>query len=372
MKQNIFGLLILVVFAQAYAAPTQIDDPYNTYQWNRKNALAQTGAVDESDWYEWWYYKVVIPETREAFFFTYGVVNPWDHEKILAGTKSTVQFGSFKDKFFSDQDFEVQDFSARYDKTSVQIANNTATDTHLAGAIVSNGRNISWELSLTKDWQFNAMGWAMSNPTVSNIYWYPAQAGATMSGWIRIDDRVINIENAPAYQDRNWGTSFPKWWTWLTSNHFKNSPGTVLAAGGGKPKAFGAFALFSGLCIGLHHEGKEYIFRTTDGDKVKFDIRWGVWNVQAENSENQRIEISAYAPPEQFLLLPFQTPQGPVFYDYQALLGKMTVKLYSRSNILSSWEQVALLETDEAGIEWGTPEPINSMKAVNFSAQSWQ
>jgi len=54
---------------------------------------------------------------------------------------------------------------------------------------------------------------------------------------------------------------------------------------------------------------------------VNFTINWGKWEVSAENGSNQRIEISAYAPPEKFMMLPFESPQGATFYDYEALLG---------------------------------------------------
>lgn len=77
-----------------------------------------------------------------------------------------------------------------------------------------------------------------------------------------------------------------------------------------------------------------------------------------ENYENQRIEISAFAPPDQFMLLPFQTPKGPIFYDYEALTGKMSVKLYERESKFDPWTLIADLKTENAGIEWGTPDPL--------------
>jgi len=263
-------------------------------------------------------------------------------------------------------EFSVRDFSASYTQPAVQVGHNGATDRRLFGHVVENGHEMSWDLTLQKKWRFNAMGWATGVSEISGIYWYPAQASATMTGWISYDGQVHKLVDAPAYQDRNWGRSFPKWWTWLTSNHFKGSPGTAFAAGGGEPKAFNSVYLFAGLCVGLKHKGKEYIFRTTDADSVRFDIRWGVWNVVAENTRNQRIEISAYAPPDQFMMLPFHSPRGPIFYDYEALLGKMTVKLFTRKNVFSAWRKIAVLTTNEAGIEWGTPEPLGSTAPFNF------
>lgn len=360
--QNKSAFLVLLAIALMLPNFTFADpaDPYNAYLWNRENALSENGSVDRNDWYEWWYYKIVNPETREAFFLTYGVINPWDGDGSMAGTTAVVQVGDFKHHLLVAGKFPVTQFTADYDKTSVSIGGNTATDKHLAGHVTENGHEVSWDLAFAKKWKFAAMGWSMTVPNLSGIYWYPAQASAVANGWIRFDGTLYELNNAPAYQDRNWGRNFPKWWTWLTSNHFENSPGTTLAAGGGEPKVFNSVYLFSGLCIGLKHQGKEYIFRTTDLDFINFNIGWGVWNVAAQNSRGQKIEISAYAPPDQFMMLPFQSPRGPQFYDYEALMGKMTVKVFERSSIFDKWHAVADLTTLEAGIEWGTPEPLES------------
>lgn len=351
-------LLLLVVMpyqaSRAYAASDEVD-PYNTYQWNRESAQSGSRRSDTGNWYEWWYYKVIDPATSEAFLFTYGVINPWD----VQGGRSFLQFGSFGEMSFYEQNFPLSDFSAQYDRVRVDISSNRATDRFISGQVTDKkGRRIRWNLEFEKDWAFNAMGWGLQVSGISGIYWYPAQASAHASGWIEIDKRRIYLERAPSYQDRNWGRTFPKWWAWLVSNHFEGSPGTVLAAGGGKPKIFNSFYWLTGLCVGFRHKEREYIFRSTDGHRVKFDIHWGRWELAAENNKGERIEISASASSDKFLLLPFQTPQGSLFYDYEALLGNIQVSLYKRASFIQGWKKIAEVSTSAGGIEWGSPEPI--------------
>lgn len=351
-------LIVLACLVSSFAF-ADASDPYNTLIWNRANDLAGNGYVDRDPWYEWWYYKVVDPDSGRAFFLTYGVINPWDEGKTLGGTKAVVEVGDFVAKIRTGETYPVTQFSASHKETLVKIGENTATDKRVTGHVVNKGHDISWDFSLERKWSFDAMGWSKSTGA-SGIYWYPAQASAAATGWMIFDGHRYEFKNAPAYQDRNWGDSFPKWWAWLVSNHFEGSPDTVLSVGGGQPKVLGTY-LFQGLCIGLRHQGEEYIFRTTDLDKVVFNINWGTWEVVAENSSNERIEISAYAPPEKFMMLPFESPQGATFYDYEALLGHMTVKLFTRSSIFGEWKPVAQLETNAAGIEWGTPNPVDLM-----------
>ncbi len=356
MKISTILLLLTLAFLPIVGA-TESVDPYNVYLW--KNG-------DTQNWYEWWYYKVVDQQSGEAFYFTYGVVNPGDRTHAKAGTKAVVQVGSFVIGETLAQNFKLEEFSASKIATDIRIGPNTATDKRITGTIKDRrGNPISWDLAIEKNWSFNAMGWMMEKPEISNIYWYPAQASASMTGTIEFRGKKYVFNHATGYQDRNWGRSFPGWWTWLVSNNFKNSPGTVLAAGGGKPKVLNGPALFSGLCIGLRYKKKEYAFRTSDGDAVHFDIHWGKWEVSATNKHGQSIRISAYAPREKFLLLPFGTPNGELFYDYETLSGKMTVKLYELAR--GRWAPVATLETDQAGIEWGSPEPLSLEKM--FSAE---
>jgi hypothetical protein len=351
--KTVFSLLLVSVFVALPAFGE--GDPYNSFRWK---------SGDTRDWYEWWYYKVVDPETGEAFYFTYGVVNPGDSAYAKAGTKAVLQMGSFGSGVVLEQDFPLNEFSASAKSTEIHVGANVATDKRITGSMTGkDGNPVSWDLAIEKDWGFEAMGWVIRVPELSNIYWYPAQASARMTGTVEFGGKKYAFQNATAYQDRNWGRSFPLWWTWLVSNNFKSSPGTVLVAGGGKPRAFNGPALLSGLCIGLKHEGREYAFRTTDGDKVKFEIRWGKWEVTAYNRRGQKIEISAYAPPEKFLLLPFETPKGETFYDYEALTGQMTVKLFRK--VKGKWVPEASLETDQAGIEWGAPEPLGLQKAFS-------
>lgn len=315
---------------------------------SRYNALVWDSGW-RGDWYEWWYYKVVLPDAREAFYFLYGVVNPWDAGQSRAASRSYVGVGSFGDLSTFEQVFKVSDFAASSTETFVQIGDNVATDRSLKGRMSTpGGEEISWDLTLEKDWGVNIMGWTMFQGWISNIFWYPAQAGAWMSGTIRYRGKTFSLNRAPAYQDRNWGKSLPKWWTWIVSNHFKGSPGTILAAGGGQPRIFPGLDVVKTVGIALRHEGREYLFQFFKGDSVRVDVNFGRWEVSARNARQERIEISAHAPREKFLLLQFMSPKGELYKDYEALAGRINVKLYRGA------ELVADLESDDGGIEFGS------------------
>ena len=342
-------------------------DPLNTYQYNRLNVLRGNGQVSKGPWFEWWYYKVVLPEISESFFFVYGVVNPWDEQKTLPGTRSYMGMGDFSHNTQVMENFPVQDFSAAYDQTYVTIKDNVATDKHFTGTMRDkNFQEYSWDISIDKQWAFNATGWA-TGKNITNIEWYPAQASALCSGVIRTAKKDYKFEHAPCYQDRNWGESFPDWWAWIVSNKFENNPDTTLAIGGGKPKVFGKFEPIESVAVGLHHKGKDYSWRPNDLDVLKISISFGKWEVVGVNKE-YKIEVSGWAPKEKFMDLQFITPQGEVFHDYETLNGDISVKLYKRQlYYVGKWALVDNLITHWGGLEYGSAK----MKSINslFSEQ---
>ena len=347
MKQN----LLLLLFTFSSSLIWAQSDPWNTYQWNRKNALAINGQVDRSPWYEWWYYKIVIPETGKSYFFVYGVVNPWDIEQELKGTRAYVGMGDFQKRIQVEDKFSVDDFHASYTQTLVEIKNNVATDKTFVGLIYDeSGNSYEWDVKINKQWTYNAEGW-MTGSMITDIEWYPAQASASCTGTITDHGEKISFENAPCYQDRNWGKSFPDWWTWIVSNQFEGHPGSALAVGGGKPRVRGNRTPIASVSIGFTHEGKDYAFRPTDFQIVNTEVNFGKWKVMGM-SNKYKIEVEAFAAREQFMDLQFIAPTGEIFHDYETLTGKVTVKLYKKE--AWGWKIFADLVSNYAGIEFAS------------------
>ncbi len=188
MKTGIV-LLLTLVSSLLWAV-----DPHNTYQWNRKNHFRQNRQIDKSPWFEWWYYKVVLPETNDSYYFVYGVVNPWDKTGKMKGTRSYVEMGDFAAQKILDQKHSLAEFSASYDQVYVRVRNNEATDTWLKGEIQDeSGELYSWHISVKHEWSFPATGWALGR-NITSIEWYPAQADAKCSGWIQSGNEYLDLD----------------------------------------------------------------------------------------------------------------------------------------------------------------------------------
>lgn len=349
---SIFILLLLALQAQADV------DRFNTYQWNRKNVDLGRSVEKNKQWFEWWYYKMVLPDSGESFYFVYGVVNPADHSKKFKGTRAYLGMGDFTEKINFEQEYSIDDFEASYDRTYVRVGDSEATDKHLQGELIDkDGELYRWDIAIHKKWAFNAEGFILGT-NMTNIEWYPAQADAVCSGTIESKGKLYHLNEVPCYQDRNWGKSFPNWWVWIVSNHFKGHPHAALAIGGGEPKVWGINFKKSGVGLGLKYKGKVYDFRPNNFDRMKLDISYGKWHVEA-NDKRYKVIVDAFAPKERFMDLQFMTPNGVVFHDYETLTGNLVVKLYKKKGLFK-WELVDTLKSDFGGIEYGSPTTYDS------------
>lgn len=352
MKKSFVLLGLALVLLSGCPACPPSTHPYNSLIWNRENALADNGKTDAGPWFEWWYYKVILPDTGETFYFLYGAVNPWDSANTDPASQAYVGFGSFADGVTINQKFPVANFQASYDQTDVSIAGQRATRWGIAGHVFDNAADASWNIDIETRWDFNAMGWALFVPELTNIYWYPAQAAALFSGTIVCNGKTHTFKNLPGYQDRNWGRNFPDWWAWITANHFEGHPDTALVVGGGRPTLLNLFEPVEGLAIGLLHDGVEYNWRPNDGDLQRFTIDFGTWKVQSVNRDGYMIEIEATAPCASFMDIVFMAPQNILFHDFETLTGALTLRLYERQGL--QYRLLETLKSDFAGIEYGS------------------
>ncbi len=343
--KNLINLLLSIFYLILFSLPVYSQtDPFNTYQYNQKKTYSKP-------WFEWWYYKIVIPETNESFYFVYGVVNPWDVEQKLKASRTYIGAGDFAQKKIYEMVYNVSEFQASKETTFVQIENNQATDKNFFGSITDSKQDrISWDVNIEKQWSYNPVSWALGK-NITDIEWYPAQASAICNGIIHTNLKTIEVKNAPCYQDRNWGSIFPKWWTWIVSNNFKENKKSVLAIGGGRPSYKKTNFPFEGVSIGLKHENKEYLFRPTDLNITKSNIKMGTWEAQGDNGK-YLVKVKASAPNDAFLDLQFMTPQGEIFHDYETLTGLVNVKVYKKSILENKF--LFELNSDFAGIEYGS------------------
>lgn len=355
MTKSWNGLLFLSIFLISHTVASQTAfafplihlsdvDPHNVYQWDK---------TSRDNWFEWWYYKVIDPQTQHAYFFCYGVVNPWDTDSQSAASHAFVTFGDFDQHLILRFQTPVSQFNASAQTPFVQVGPQTATDTHLMASFEDQGHTVSWDLTYKKQFGWDAMGWGLLFPHFFNIYWHPAQMDAFVQGSITIDGREVVIKDAPGYQDRNWGHSFPTWWFWIHSNSFIENPQSSFVGGGGHAQDALDTPLPTAVLLALKHNGKLYEFRSSE-PKYYFDwtMNLGHWEITAQNFQ-YKLLVTADALASDMMDLQFATPDGNIFHDYETLNGNLEVTLYQKKNLGLSLEKIVQLTSHSAGLEYG-------------------
>ncbi|XP_024023854.1 tocopherol cyclase, chloroplastic [Morus notabilis] len=293
--------------------------------------------------FEGWYFKVSIPETKQSFCFMYTVENPAFRRKLSpwevaqdgprftgvgaqilgAYDKYICQFSEESQNFWGsrhelslgntftaekgqtppNKEFPPQEFNRRV------VEGFQVTPLWNQGFICDDGRSDYVDVVKTVRWEYSTRpvfgwgdvgskqkstaGWLAAFP-VFEPHWQICMAGGLSTGWIEWDGERFEFENAPSYCEKNWGGAFPRKWFWVQSNVFEGATGEVaLTAAGGYRQIPGLTETFENAAlVGVHYGGKFYEFVPWNG-VVSWEIApWGYWHLAGENNTHM-VELEA-------------------------------------------------------------------------------
>lgn len=293
--------------------------------------------------FEGWYFKVAIPESRQSFCFMYSAENPAFPngmsmlDTALYGPRFTgvgAQILGADDKYICQYTRESNNFwGSRHElmlgntfiprkdspPPKMEVTPQEFSKCVLEGFQVSpfwhqgfirdDGRSKHVQTVQTARWQYSTRpvygwgdvtskqkstaGWLATFP-VFEPHWQICMASGLSTGWIEWDGELFEFENAPSYSEKNWGGGFPRKWFWVQCNIFDGVTEEVaLTAAGGLRKLPGLNDTFeSPALIGVHYKGSFYEFVPWTGT-VNWEISpWGFWHMYAEN-ETHMVELKA-------------------------------------------------------------------------------
>ncbi|KAJ8773634.1 hypothetical protein K2173_005880 [Erythroxylum novogranatense] len=293
--------------------------------------------------FEGWYFKVSIPESRQSFCFMYSVENPafqkdmTPFELAQYGPRSVgvgAQILGAYDKYICQYSQQSHNFwGSRHElilgntfvaQKGMQPPNKEVTPKEFnkrvqegfqvspfwhQGFICDDGRSNYVDTVKSARWEYNTRpiygwgdtesrqkstaGWLAAFP-VFEPHWQICMAGGLSTGWIEWDGERFEFKDAPSYSEKNWGGAFPRKWFWVQCNVFYGASGEVaLTAAGGLRELPGPTKIFENAAlIGVHYNGIFYEFVPWNGI-VNWEVSpWGSWLMSAEN-HNHLIELEA-------------------------------------------------------------------------------
>ena len=276
--------------------------PHDGYHWNQ---------ITEN-YFEGWYYRLTLPKIKQTFAFMYSIQDPVGNK---ANSGGAVQILGIDETYLCRTINNVDRFFAAKDRLGLghwrktnltskpKLLSPGEFDRHIVegyqataylnqGSIYDPIRNeyCRWEYQIEP-----VYGWGNSRQTQQSTAgllsylpifepgWQITLAHGLATGWIEWRSKHYQFKDAPAYSEKNWGSSFPQKWFWLNCNSFKHQPDLALTAGGGIRQVL--WWEEEVAMVGIHHRGKFYEFAPWNS-QVSWRIEpWGNWQMQAKSSE---------------------------------------------------------------------------------------
>ncbi len=342
--------------------------PHSGYHWNQITPR----------YFEGWYYRLTLPEIEQTFAFMYSIEDPIGNQPNSGGAVQILGIDEVYlyrilpdvQKFFADQhSLSFGHWGKTNLKTRAKLLPTNEFKIHLTegyqatanlnqGKIYDPIRNeyCRWEYHLKPvyGWgnpqqpQQSSAGWLSSLP-IFEPGWQITMAHGLATGWIEWRGERYQFTDAPAYSEKNWGSSFPKKWFWLNCNSFERKNDLALTAGGGIRQVL--WWQEEVTLIGIHYREKFYEFAPWNS-QVSWHIEpWGKWQIQGKSDQYTVTLTGQTDLSGTYVRTP--TAKGLVFNCRDTTRGKLNLVLSKGTG-----EKIIEANSTQAGLEVGG-EPWN-------------
>lgn len=215
-------------------------------------------------YFEGWYVKLVVPEKSLAYALIPGISYGADGSghaflQVLDGVAATSSYHRYP----------AEQFRPATDKFFLQLGPHEFSDRHVRLALPELQVDINY--TGATPWQKRPlapgiMGWYGFVPRME-CYHGLVSYHHTLSGTINGQDAAGGV----GYIEKDWGTSFPRAWIWLQSNHLSNTDGPACLMASVAKIPWGR-ASFDGFLAILLLNGRRYSFTTWTGARAQVEI----------------------------------------------------------------------------------------------------
>ena len=309
------------------------------------------------NYFEGWYLRVTIPEIEQTFAFMYSIENllgensggavqilGFNEQYLCRSLPEAKQFWASKNSF-SFGHWNKHNLTIKPQLISTKEFTENIEEGYQVTTTLNQGRIYNPKQKNYCSWQYKIKpiyGWGNVNSKqqatagwLSYLPLYDPGWQITMShglatGWIEWENQRYQFTDAPAYSEKNWGTSFPKKWFWINCNSFLDRGDLAITAGGGIRQVLW-WTEAVGL-IGIHYRGKFYEFAPWNS-QITWDIKpWGQWQMFAVKDNYSVTLTGTTSLPGTYVRTP--TARGLVFNCRDTTKGKLSLELKSQTKVI--------------------------------------
>jgi hypothetical protein len=272
------------------------------------------------NYFEGWYFKVVVPAQNIAYAFIPGISYAADGTghaflQVLDGVAATSAYHRY----------EVADFRPSRDRFAVTVGPHHFTTDRLV--IDLPGLQLDLHFDEVKPWPKKVlapgvMGWYGFVPRMQ-CYHGLVSLHHRLRGSITVDGAVYDAAGGIGYTEKDWGSGFPDAWVWCQSNHLTgtNQPASLMAS---VAKIPWLGASFTGFLATFLFEGELHYFTT-----------WAGSQVQTTFEEQGKVSLHFSAMDKQLIVSGIPAPGGDLASPVtgSAMTGKINESLLAELEV---------------------------------------
>lgn len=225
------------------------------------------GKYKSKNYFEGWYYKLVSKDESSSFAFIPGIA--YDKSGNGHSFIQIIDSVNYRTEYFK---FPISEFNYSEKKLDVSIGKNRFTKDEIYINLEDQDYPVIGNLEFYNIEDFpktltrpGIMG-PFSFAPFMECYHGVVNIHQKIRGSLMINNREIDFTDGYGYIEKDWGRSFPKWWVWLQSNHFKEKDASLMFSIAQIPW-IGRH--FTGFLSFLKIKDELYLFSTYTGAKVK-------------------------------------------------------------------------------------------------------
>jgi len=299
------------------------------------NPEVYQGEHKTKRYFEGWYFKLVSNNQNQNIALIPGISLDSEDKHAFIQVFVTTNNNGVLDLKTHYMRFHVREFKFAKDKFEVSIGENFFSAHTIKLKIDQDGLKINGQILLSK---LNPIRKSILSPSIMGIFAYlpimetyhgVISMAHNLNGQINYQNNVIELTGGRGYLEKDWGTSFPRSYVWIQSNHFSKENAYFMFSAAEIP--FLGF-YFNGLIANLQIDNKEYRFATYNFTRIVEE------KIDKENVKyilkrfNHRLEIEASINQVKDLPAP---KNGKMNHSIkEGLMGEVHLKLYYKDKII--------------------------------------
>ncbi|MCA9765810.1 MAG: hypothetical protein KC455_05270 [Carnobacterium sp.] len=314
----------------------------------RANAILFQGDLNKKPYFEGWYYKQVSNDGQQIISLIPGISLSETDSHSFVQYIMTIQEEEGKKRTETGYiNYPLNAFDYQEEPFQLKIGPNIFTQSKIKVDLKNEQLTLNGTVEFGK---FTPIEQTILTPTIMGFFaYFPlmqcfhgiVSMNHSLKGSLTVNEEKFDFSAGKGYIERDWGTSFPREYIWIQSNHFENNETSLFFSEAHIPFMKTAF---QGFICNLVVDNKEYRFATYHGDTCTIDkIDEQQVTIHLENKK-AKLKIKAKITNPGELIAP--TLSGMQKVIKEELGGAVRIDLYLKAEKTHYKD-----ETTSAGIE---------------------